>query len=389
MDDGIKIFTFDEIDSEEIKWLWKPYIAFGKITIIQGDPGTGKTTFALAIASLISKNRKMPTGSTKPVDGAVLFQSGEDSPKDTIKPRLVACKADCSKILFAESDRGFNLSTVEKVIIKTNAKLMVIDPLQAFLTANQDIASTKNMRPLLRELSNVAERTGAAVLIIGHMNKNDRAKGIYRGLGSIDITAAARSVLLIGKRKDNENTRFMAQIKNNLSTFGKAVSFTINKRGGIDFQGECDISEDELLSVAGDKKTKYQIAKELITTMLADGDRKSNEMFDACINAGVTASTISYTKRQLGVQSIIKDNDWYWTMDSEAVDFRCERDETPVNFLDDISTLQTFTAPAVQDVQDNVECDPLTDDRLANMAETTIMSPFGEIKLLDWRHCVV
>ena len=389
MDDGIKIFTFDEIESEEIRWLWKPYIALGKITVIQGDPGTGKTTFAIAIASLISKNRRMPTGRAKPVEGTVIFQSGEDSPNDTIKPRLVACKADCSKILFAESDRGLDLGGIEKVIIQTNAKLMVIDPLQAFLSANQDITSTKNMRPLLRELGNVAERTGAAVVIIGHMNKNDRTKGIYRGLGSIDITAAARSVLLIGKRKDSENTRFMAQIKNNLAAFGKSVSFTINKRGGIDFHGECDISEDELLSVAGDKKTKYQIAKEIITTMLADGDRKSNEMFDACVDAGVTVSTINYTKRQLGVQSIMKDNDWYWTIDPDALDTGREKDETPVTFLDEISTLQTFTAPAGQAIQDNAGCGLLVNDKFADIAETTMMSPFGEIKLLDWRHCVV
>ena len=255
MINGVKICTFDDIEAEEIHWLWKPYIAFGKLTVIQGDPGTGKTTLALAIAALISQNRRMPTGSTKSISGNVIFQSGEDSPKDTIKPRLIACKADCSKIAFVEIDYGLNLKMFEEVIISTNAKFVVIDPLQAFLSANQDISSTKNMRPLLREFGNIAERTGAAVVIIGHMNKNDRTKRIYRGLGSIDITAAARSVLLIGKRKNNEDIRFMAQIKNNLTAFGKTISFTINNRGGVEFLGD-DISEDELLSAADVKKSK-------------------------------------------------------------------------------------------------------------------------------------
>jgi len=224
MANGIKIFTFDEIEAEEIRWLWKPYIAMGKITVIQGDPGTGKTTLALAIASLMSKNRRMPTGRLKAVTGNVIFQSGEDSPKDTIKPRLVACNADCSKIAFMEIDDGFDLKMLEEAMVSSRAKLVVIDPLQAFLSASQDITSTKNMRPFLRELGNIAERTGAAMVIIGHMNKNDRTKGIYRGLGSIDITAAARSVLLVGKSKDDENIRYMMQIKNNLTKFGRTVS---------------------------------------------------------------------------------------------------------------------------------------------------------------------
>jgi len=385
--DNIKILTFAEIEAEEIHWLWKPYIAFGKITVIQGDPGTGKTTFALSIAALISKNRKMPTGNTKSVVGNVIFQSGEDSPKDTIKPRLIACNADCSKISFIESNKGLDLKVVENVIKRTKAKLMVIDPLQAFLSANQDITSTKNMRPLLRELGNVAERTGAAVVIIGHMNKNDRAKGIYRGLGSIDITAAARSVLLIGKRKDNENMRFMAQIKNNLSAFGKAVSFSINKRGGIDFLGECDISEDELLSISGDKKSKYQIAKETIMSLLSDGDKKSNEMYDACIKAGISTSMMSYTKKQLGIQSVKKTDDWYWTMSPDTIDLNSynEMDETPVKFFDDISSLQQFATKAEYDV---AKCEFLADSGL-EISATKAISSFGEIKLLDWRSGVV
>ena len=198
---------------------------------------------------------------------------------------------------------------------------MVIDPFQAFLSENQDITRTKNMRPFFRDLSNVAERTGAALVIIGHMNKNDRAKGIYRGLGSIDITAAVRSVLLIGKRKNDGDMRYMAQIKNNLTSFGKAVSFSINSKGCVDFHGECDVSEEELLSSTGVKKSKYQIAKEIMMTMLAGGDRKSNEMYDACIEAGISASFMSYVKKRLGIQSVRKVDDWYWTIahdDSES-----------------------------------------------------------------------
>lgn len=224
----LKIHAFDEITEEKVGWLWKPYIAFGKITVIQGDPGNGKTTLALAIAALISNRMQMPTGGAPSFIGNVIYQSGEDNPQDTIKPRLMSCGADCSKIAFIEADGNLNPEMLEEAIIGTNSKLVVLDPLQAFLTEKQDITRTKNMRPILRDLGNVAARTGAAIVIIGHMNKGEKSKGIYRGLGSIDITAAARSVLLIGKRRNDPNTRFMTQIKNNLSALLSAAPAMLN-----------------------------------------------------------------------------------------------------------------------------------------------------------------
>ena len=111
----------------------------------------------------------------------VIYQSGEDNPQDTIKPRLMACGADCSKISFIEADGSLSPDILEEAIIETNAKLVVLDPLQAFLTGKQDITRTKDMRPMLRNLGNIAARTGAAIVIIGHMNKGEKSKSIYRG----------------------------------------------------------------------------------------------------------------------------------------------------------------------------------------------------------------
>lgn len=349
----LKIHTFDEIAAEKIRWLWKPYIAFGKITVIQGDPGNGKTTLAIAIAALVSNRRKMPTGSAPLLKGNIIYQSGEDSPQDTIKPRLIACGANCSKIAFIEADENLSPEILEEAIIGTNAKLVVIDPLQAFLTKKQDISRAKDMRPVLRDLGNIAARTGAAIVIIGHMNKGERTKGIYRGLGSIDITAAARSVLLVGKCKKESGIRFMTQIKNNLSPFGKAVSFTINNKGKVEFIGECDITEEDLLSPdAVPKPTKLDVAKEIITTMLADGDKKSNDIFDACFKAGIMSSTMQTIKKRLGIKSVYKYDDWYWTLDSGDSD--SDDDEISVMFLD--------SAAAVQPI-------------------------FKDLKLIDWRAC--
>ena len=381
--EGLKIRTFDEISAEKVGWLWKPYIAFGKITVIQGDPGNGKTTLALAIAALVSKRRRMPTGNAPAFICNVIYQSGEDNPQDTIKPRLMACGADCSKIAFVEADGNLSPEMLEEAIIGTNAKLVVLDPLQAFLTGKQDISRTKDMRPILRDLGNVAARTGAAIVIIGHMNKGEKSKSIYRGLGSIDIIAAARSVLLIGKRKTDPDTRFITQIKNNLSPFGKAIKFTINDRGKVVFLGECDVSDEDLLSTTDVKQPKYEIAKTLITSMLADGDKKSNDVFDACIEAGVSSTMMQYVKKMIGIKSVRKIDDWYWTLNPDAVESGDNEfpdlepddsiDETPVLFLDDAK----IRLPSLE-----------TQEVRFNPGSIIMPSPFGELALIDWRACV-
>lgn len=374
-----KIHSFEDITEEKVGWLWKPYIPFGKITVIQGDPGNGKTALALAIAALISTRRHMPTGGASSVTGNVIYQSGEDSPHDTIKPRLIACGADCSKISFIEANGSLSLNMLEEVIIETGSKYVVLDPLQAFLTENQDISSTKNMRPILRELGSIAARTGTAIVMIGHMNKVERSKSIYRGLGSIDITAAARSVLLVGKRKSDPDTRFMTQIKNNLSGFGKAIGFTINTGGGVEFLGECDIAEEDLLCGTLAKQTKYELATKIISSMLAEGDKKSNEIYDACINVGISSSTMQHIKKKLGIRSIHKIDDWYWTRESEAVD--CDNNDDLPDSEPDSDTDET----PVMFLEDAKDCVP---EELFEPSNVTMPSPFGELRLIDWRACV-
>jgi len=361
----LKLRFFDEITEEEVRWLWKPYIPFGKLTVIQGDPGNGKTTLALALAAIISRREQMPTGDAEPFVGNIIYLSGEDSPQDTIKPRLAACGADCSKICFAEPDGTLSAESLENAIRETNTKYVVLDPLQAFLNEKQDISSAKNMRPFLKELADAAARTGAAIVIIGHMNKVEHAKGIYRGLGSIDITAAARSVLLVGKHRNAPGVRFMTQIKNNLSAFGKSVGFTIATDGSVEFLGESEVREEELLSNATAKKTKYQLAKEMIFNMIKDGDRLSNEIYNTLLDAGITSGTIQGVKRDFAVRSVQKGSDWYWTIKGsklagEAPGNGDDGDDGEVAFvtLDENSIHEALSAAETREPPPRVYRDP-------------------------------
>jgi hypothetical protein len=264
---------------------------------------------------------------------------------------------------------------LEEAIIDTNAKFAVLDPLQSFLTEKQDISSTKNIRPIFTKLGSIAAKTGAAIVIIGHMNKGEKSKAIYRGLGSVDISAAARSVLLIGKRKD-DSSRYMTQIKNNLGAFGKTIAFTITENGGVEFLGECDVSDNELLKDTPSKQSKYIMTRNLVTSMLETGDKRSNEIFDACLNLGVSTATIQMVKKKLGIKSVNRDRDWYWTLsqnENSEIDedfFEDETDEIPVTFAEEILT----DIPTIFENSEN-----------SKVSEKVKMSPFGEIRLIDWR----
>lgn len=246
---------FSSVSARKVEWLWHPYIPYGKITIIQGDPGDGKTTLALNIASILSKGQPMPDCSTSAEASTIIYQSAEDSAEDTIKPRLLSAGADCNRIAFideSEANFALNDNRIESVINETDAKLMIVDPLQAYMGENSEMNRADGIRPLMKQLTAVAERTGCAVIIIGHMNKASGSKGIYRGLGSIDITAAARSVLLVGRVKSNPSVRVMAQIKNSLAAEGVPFAFEINDNSYVRWIGTYDIGAEELLS--GDEK---------------------------------------------------------------------------------------------------------------------------------------
>lgn len=192
---NLKLIKMTDIETQEVHWLWDPYIPFGKITIVQGDPGEGKTHFILAVASALTNGEPL-LNSERLSPMTVIYQTTEDGLADTIKPRLEMMNADCDKVIVIdESTQALSLSDerIEQAIKETGAKLLILDPLQAYLGADVDMHRANEIRPIFHALGLVAERTGCAIVIIGHMNKGGGKSG-YRGLGSIDITAAARSV---------------------------------------------------------------------------------------------------------------------------------------------------------------------------------------------------
>ena len=220
MKPDLKLISMGEIRAEEVKWLWYPYLPRGKLTIVQGDPGEGKTTFVLAIIAALTRGEALPESEQALEPLNVIYQTAEDGLADTIKPRLDAAGADCSRVLVIdESQRELTLcdQRLEQAVQQTKAQLIVLDPIQAYLGDGVDMHRANEVRPVLKRVAAMAERTGCAVILIGHMNKAQGLKAGYRGLGSIDFRAAARSVLVVGRLKDDPTVRVVAQDKNSLA----------------------------------------------------------------------------------------------------------------------------------------------------------------------------
>ena len=309
----LKIITMEDVQAEPAEFLWEPYIPLGKISIVQGDPGDGKTTLLLAIAAAVTRGSALPGGGqTAPI--SVIFQTAEDGLADTIKPRLEQLGADCGRIhVVDEEEQSLSLSDerIEEAIVKMDAKLFILDPLQAYL-GGADMHSANGIRPLMKALGGVADRTGCAIVIIGHLNKKG-GKAQYRGLGSIDIYATARSVLTVGRLTDS--VRAVVQGKSNLAPPGTPQAFSFDPDTGFVWHGDCDTTLDELL--AGRKsspKPENQLdkAKRFLETTLTKGAAPAAELVELAKEQGISAKTLNRAKEALGVISVKLGGKWFW-----------------------------------------------------------------------------
>ena len=311
----LNLIKMSEIQSEEIEWLWYPFIPYGKLTIIQGDPGDGKTTLALNIAAKLSRGESLDEEMkvSEPIN--VIYQTAEDGLADTVKPRLELADADCERILVIdESSEALSMADerLEEAIKLTNAKLLILDPIQAYLGAGTDINRANEARDMTKKLGALAEKYKCAVLLIGHMNEASGTKASYRGIGSIDFFAVARSVLLVGRIEGEESLRAVVQIKNNLAAFGNSKAFELSEEG-FRWIGDYDISADEVLGGIAPKANKLDQAKRLLLE-LAEGTKRmqSKDIFEIAKEEEISKRTLENAKRELNISAKKINNTWYW-----------------------------------------------------------------------------
>ena len=302
--DSVKIIRMSDVELTPVEWLWKPYLPFGKLSVLQGNPGEGKTYFAMHLAAACTNGKLLPNMERmEPFN--VIYQTAEDGLGDTVKPRLIEAGADLDRVLVIDdSEVQLTLSDerIEKAIIENNARLVIIDPIQAYLGADVDMNRANEVRPIFMRLGQVAQRTGCAILLIGHLNKAAGMQSLQRGLGSIDIAAAVRSVMFIGKLKHDPTMRILTHEKSSLAPPGVSLAFSLGDEGGFRWVGEYDITADEMLSgIEPQRETKTQQAKDLICALLAGGKQVFSEDIDkAALERGIPGRTVRDAKRELG-----------------------------------------------------------------------------------------
>ena len=300
----VKIIRMSDVELTPVEWLWKPYLPFGKLSVLQGNPGEGKTYFAMHLAAACTNGKLLPNMERmEPFN--VIYRTAEDGLGDTVKPRLIEAGADLDRVLVIDdSDVQLTLSDerIEKAIVENNARLVIIDPIQAYLGADVDMNRANEVRPIFMRLGQVAQRTGCAILLIGHLNKAAGMQSLQRGLGSIDIAAAVRSVMFIGKLKHDPTMRILTHEKSSLAPPGVSLAFSLGDESGFRWVGEYDITADEMLSgIEPQRETKTQQAKDLICTLLAGGKQVLSEDIDkAALERGIPGRTVRDAKRELG-----------------------------------------------------------------------------------------
>ena len=318
----LKMIKVSDIEAQEIEWLWYPYIAYGKLAIVQGDPGDGKTTLILNLAAKLTKGEGLDENMkvTEPMN--VIYQTAEDGLADTVKPRLLQAGADCEKVLVIdESEKSLSMldERIEEALIKTGARVLILDPIQAYLGSGTDMNRANEVRNMTKRLAALAEKYKCAIILIGHMNKAAGNKAAYRGMGSIDFYAVARSVLLVGRVEGEPNIRAMVQIKNNLAEFGHAKAFRLSEEG-FRWLGDYEITADEVLGGYAPKINKLEQAKDLLRELSKELEKvESNSIYDMAKEQNISKRTLENAKREMGIRAKRENGSWYWPLDREKL----------------------------------------------------------------------
>ena len=327
-----RIVRLSDVRPERVDWLWPARMPLGKVTILDGDPGLGKSTIALDLAARVSRGLPMPGVSAGRRPAGVVLLSAEDGLADTIRPRLDAAGADVARVValtavFADgADRlptlPGDLDRLEAAIVAHEADLVIIDVLMAYLDAEVNAHRDQDVRGALAPLAAMAERTGAAILVLRHLNKSTGGPAVYRGGGSIGIVGAARSALVVGRDPDDEDRLVLAVTKSNLAPLAPSLAYRIvdhDGAGGIAWEGASTLTAAQLLSAptSTEERTALDEAKAVLRDLLGSGPVPSKDVQRQARDAGISDATLRRAKDGLGVKSIRPDGftgPWSWAL---------------------------------------------------------------------------
>jgi len=300
----VSLICMNDVESESVLWLWCPYIPKGKLTLLEGDPGEGKSWASLAIATAVSLGHGL-LGMEHIKPASVVLASVEDGLGDTIRPRLDNMGADVNLIYAIKGSLDFSkggFATLEHFIYQVKPALVIIDPLVAYIGARVDIHRANETRAVMAKLADIAEQYGCVILAIRHLTKGAAQKAIYRGIGSIDLAASCRSVLMAGRDPDNPDKRGIVHIKSNLAPKGVAIGYEL-KNGSFNWTGASDLTAARMLAAeySGDSRTARDEAMDFLRDELRDGTVEAAQVSRGAEEAGLSSITLKRAKASLKI----------------------------------------------------------------------------------------
>lgn len=335
----------DTVVAEATQWLWRGYIPLGSITVLDGPPGVGKSTFTLELAAMVSTGRSMPDGSTG-IEGHVLLLSYEDSVSRTVIPRLNAMEADTSRISVVDTVQlsdgtsrlphfPEDLPFLEDVVKQHATRLIIVDPFSAFLSASVNSWSDQHVRVALAPLARLAEQEQLAVLVIRHPTKNREAAPMEAGSGSMAIIAASRSAFYMARNPEDESQVIIAPLKQNLAVPVPSLALRVVDGGNgapkIEWIGRSQLDAQALRPLSREGVDKLGAAEALLREVLADGPRPVKEVEEEANRRGVSQSTLKRARSTLKViatkQGFSESGNWTLAL------------PTPANPISDVSSL--------------------------------------------------
>jgi hypothetical protein len=306
-----------DVEPEAVCFFWRPYIALGKLTLLEGDPEVGKSWLTLAIASATSTGAPLPGEEHEEpkMPGKVLLLSAEDDFSDTIRVRLDMLGADPSRITavaepFMLDEAG--IKRLRKAITKTDPEIVIIDPLIAYTSEKLDVFRPNHVRKMMTLLKELADSEDCAILAVRHFRKSSADKAIHQGAGSIDYAAAARSMIIVVADDEDPDRRIMAHAKCSYARKGPTHAYRL--ADGLHWEGEVDVTANQLVGEAEDRAAASQLRRAMafFERELAGEVRvKSAELMEkAKAECGCGKRTLDEARNRLGVQ-VVKDGCWW------------------------------------------------------------------------------
>lgn len=326
MKNSSPFIPLSDVEALEVKWLMPPLIPFSMITIMEGDPGVGKSYLAMHIAVQVSINGSLP-GVKKLKGGHVLYLSNEDDPAYTIRPRIEAMGGDLELIRVQDEYMSLDedgLNALMDEVRRRPPRLIVIDPLFAYVPAAQDMYRPNVIRSLLAQLKDIAEYDDTAILIVRHLTKSKRDKAIYQGGGSMDVIGAARSAFLVAEHPDDPTIKVVAHVKHNIAPRGKSWTYRlVEPRPGaipvLEWIGESELTAEDLLNT-GDRQRKsaVDIAVDYLREELKDGPRAVADLEAKALELGISKRTLDRAREEMDVEAKKHKEGWILTLLSSS-----------------------------------------------------------------------